>query len=205
MWSNAVFCADHIFIFSKRYTHVRVYSSKGSLAYLWELVKSFADFLSINILKCSFAFQFCTLKLHLKNMSDLFLSLRKICYAVNKEKEFCFVILFIKTKEPKNGSFTGMISCVLYVTSVTFFGGRKVACPDIPFSVTPSARKKTSFSSSVYRLIHHLFECFLLKRFSRKWNWVVLPCMCLISLIFGLLYVFRRNTVHALKRLAKRI
>ena len=26
MWSNAVFCADHIFIFSKRYTHVRVYS-----------------------------------------------------------------------------------------------------------------------------------------------------------------------------------
>jgi hypothetical protein len=133
------------------------------------------------------------------------LSLRKIWYAVNKEKEFCFVILFIKTKDPKNGSLTGMISCVLYVTSVTFFGGRKVACPDIPFSVTPSARKKTSFSSSVYRLVHHLFECFLLKRFSRKRNWVVLPCMCLISLIFGLLYVFRRNTVHALKRFAKRI
>ena len=56
MWSNAVFCADHIFIFSKRYTHVRVYSFKGSLAYYRELVKSFADFLSINILKCSFAF-----------------------------------------------------------------------------------------------------------------------------------------------------
>ena len=99
-----------------------------------------------------------------------FVSQRKSCYAVNKEKGFCFVILFIKTKEPKNGSFTGMISCVLYVTSVTFFGGRKVACPDIPFSVTPSARKKTSFSSSVYRLVHHLFECFLLKRFSRKRN-----------------------------------
>ena len=174
MWSNAVFCVCPHLYFFKRYTHVRVYSSKSSLAYLSKLVNSF-------------------------------LSPCKIWYAVNKEKEFCFVILFIKTKEPKNGSFTGMISYVLYVTSVTFFGGRKVACPDIPFSVTPSARKKTSFSSSVYRLIHHLFECFLLKRFSRKWNWVVLPCMCLISLIFGLLYVFRRNTVHTLKRFAKRI
>ena len=86
MWSNAVFCADHIFIFSKRYTHVRVYPFKGSLAYYRELVKSFADFLSINILKCSFVFQFCTLKLHFKNTSKLFLSLRKIWYAVNKEK-----------------------------------------------------------------------------------------------------------------------
>ena len=86
MWSNAVFCADHIFIFSKRYTHVRVYSFKGSLAYYRELVKSFADFLSINILMCSFVFQFCTLKLHFKNTRKLFLSLRKICYAVNKEK-----------------------------------------------------------------------------------------------------------------------
>ena len=89
MWSNAVFCDDHIFIFSKRYTHVRVYSFKGSLAYYRELVKSFADFLSINILKCSFVFQFCTLKLHFKNTRKLFLSLRKICYAVNKEKENC--------------------------------------------------------------------------------------------------------------------
>ena len=73
--------------FSKRYTHVRVYSFKGSLAYYRELVKSFADFLSINILKCSFVFQFCTLKLHFKNTRKLFLSLRKICYAVNKEKD----------------------------------------------------------------------------------------------------------------------
>ena len=152
MWSNAVFCDDHIFIFSKRYTHVRVYSSKGSLAYLVR-VYSFKGSLAC-----------------LSKLVKFFPSLRRFCYAVNKEKEFCFVILFIKTKEPKNGSFTGMISCVLYVISVTFFGGRKVACPDIPFSVTPSARKKTSFSSSVYRLVHHLFECFLLKRFSRKRN-----------------------------------
>ena len=72
MWSNAVFCADHIFIFSKRYTHVRVYSFKGSLAYYRELVKSFAEFLSINILKCSFVFQFCTLKLYFKNTRKLF-------------------------------------------------------------------------------------------------------------------------------------
>ena len=86
MWSNAVFCGDHIFIFSKRYTHVRVYSFKGSLAYYRELVKSFADFLSINILKCSFVFQFCTLKLHFKNTRKLFLSPLKIWYAVNKEK-----------------------------------------------------------------------------------------------------------------------
>ena len=107
MWSNAVFCGDHIFIFSKRYTHVRVYSFKGSLAYSRELVKSFADFLSINILKCSFVFQFCTLKLHFKNTRKLFLSPCKICYAVNKEKRFYFFITLIKrniSSGPSSGS-----------------------------------------------------------------------------------------------------
>ena len=44
---------------------------KGSLAYYRELVKSFADFLSINILKCSFVFQRCTLKLHFKKHAQI--------------------------------------------------------------------------------------------------------------------------------------
>ena len=37
-------------------------------------------------LKCSFLLGDCTLKLRFKNTSKLFLSLCKICYAVNKEK-----------------------------------------------------------------------------------------------------------------------
>jgi len=38
VWSNAVFCGDHTLIFSKRYTHVRVYSfgSNKSIVAVYE-------------------------------------------------------------------------------------------------------------------------------------------------------------------------
>ena len=72
VWSNAIFCDDHTFIFFKTVYPCTYPFVWRSIAYLSKLVKSFADFLSINILKCSFVFQFCTLKLYFKNTRKLF-------------------------------------------------------------------------------------------------------------------------------------
>ena len=61
-------------------------------------------------------------------------------------------------KGRKNGNITGTVSCVLYGTSVTFFGKRRVPCLDIPLSVAPSAGKKDIvFFQCVPPFVHHLF------------------------------------------------
>ena len=69
MWSFR-FSPKRVAKNQKRHTHVRIYSCTGSIAYLSKKVKCFADFLSASLLKCSFVFQFCTLKLHLKNLNN---------------------------------------------------------------------------------------------------------------------------------------
>ena len=64
-------------------------------------------------------------------------------------------------RDGKNGSFTDTVFCVLYGTSVTFVGRRKVPCLDVSFSVAPSARKKDIvFFQCVPPFVHYLFECF---------------------------------------------
>ena len=77
--------------------------------------------------------------------------------------------LFHSTRDEKNGNFTGAVSCVLYVTSVTFFGGRKVPCLDIPPFVAPACRQRTqSFLPVCTAFFHQLFEHFWRNIFPEK-------------------------------------
>ena len=84
-------------------------------------------------------------------------------------EEFLAAPLCRDARDGKNGNFTGTVSCVLYGTSVTFFGGRKVPCLDIPLSVAPSTcEKDVVFFQCVPPFIHQLFECFGWNIFPRK-------------------------------------
>ena len=72
-------------------------------------------------------------------------------------------------RDGKNGSFADTVSCVLYGTFVTFFGGRKVPCLNIPLSVAPSAcEKDVVFFQRVPPFVHQLFEGFCWNTFPRK-------------------------------------
>ncbi len=63
----------------------------------------------------------------------------------------------------------GTISCVLYVTSVTFVGRRKVSCLDIPPFVDPACRQRTqSFLPVCTAFFHQLFEHFWRNIFPEK-------------------------------------